>query len=85
MNKENKKLAQQRKAMERARAEKAAKWKKLLPLFIILAAAVVIGIAVYFAQGSGNKEADAQDAAGTQAAAETHALSIFLQVMFRMS
>lgn len=68
MNKENKKLAQQRKAMERARAEKAAKWKKFLPLFIILAAAVVIAIAVYFAQGSENKEAEAQDAADAQAA-----------------
>ena len=73
MNKENKKLAQQRKAMERARAEKVAKWKKILPLFIILAAAVLIGIAVYLAQRSGNKEADAQDAGGTQAEAETQA------------
>ena len=73
MNKENKKLAQQRKAMERARAEKAAKWKKLLPLFIFLAACVVIGIAVYLAQGSGREETDAQDEAGTQAAAETQA------------
>ena len=70
MNKENKKLAQQRKAMERARAEKAAKWKKILPLLIIIAVAAVIGIAVYFAQGSGNKDADAQNAAETQAAAD---------------
>ena len=68
MNKENKKLAQQRKAMERARAEKAAKWKKLLPLLIVLAAAVVTAIAVYFAQGSDQKETEAQNTADAQAA-----------------
>ena len=44
MNKENKKLAQQRKAQERARAEKAEKWKKILPFVIIAAAAAAIVI-----------------------------------------
>ena len=44
MNKDNKKMAMQRKAQEREKARKAAQWKRFLPLLILAAAAAVIAI-----------------------------------------
>ena len=67
MNKENKKLAQQRKAQERARAEKAEKWKKILPFVIIAAAAAAIVIAVVIAGGNGKNSSGTERMTDSQA------------------
>ena len=67
MNKENKKLAQQRKAQERARAEKAEKWKKILPFVIIAAAAAAIVIAVVIAEGNGKNSSGTERMTDSQA------------------
>ena len=58
MKKENRKLAQQRRAQDRAKAEKIAKWKKFLPL--VMAAAVIVvflivALIVWKPAGSGKK------------------------------
>ena len=46
MNKENKKKAQERRAQERERAEKAAKWKSVLPMLlgVVIVALGAVGI-----------------------------------------
>lgn len=69
MNKENKKLAQQRRTKERARAQQAQKWKKVFPLLFVVAVAAVIGIAVYFAGGAGKKAEETERAEEQSSAA----------------
>ena len=66
MNKDNKKMAQERRAQERARAEKAAKWKAMLPMLLGVLFVAVAGIA-YFGSGSFKKTIPLQ----TEAAAQT--------------
>ena len=58
MNKDNKKMAQQRKADERARAERTAKGKKLLPLFALLLVAAIIAAAGFFTWRAKKKAAE---------------------------
>ena len=66
MNKDNKKMAQERRAQERARAEKAAKWKAMLPMLLGVLFVAVAGIA-YFGSGSFRKTIPLQ----TEEAAQT--------------
>jgi peptidyl-prolyl cis-trans isomerase B (cyclophilin B) len=58
VNKDNKKMAQQRKADERARAERTAKGKKLLPLFALLLVAAIIAAAGFFTWRAKKKAAE---------------------------
>ena len=66
MNKDNKKMAQERRAQERARAEKAAKWKAMLPMLLGVLFVAAAGIA-YFGSGSFKKTIPLQ----TEEAAQT--------------
>ncbi len=73
MNKENKKMAQERKAQERARAEKAAMWKSILPTLIGVIVIAIAAVAV-LTQGRQKKtavpETEISAAASSSAEAE---------------
>ena len=73
MNKENKKMAQERKAQERARAEKAAMWKSILPTLIGVIVIAIAAVAV-LTQGRQKKtaapETEIASAAASSAGAE---------------
>ena len=66
MKKENRKLAQQRRAQERAKAEKMAKWEKIRPLVIVLAGIAVIIAAVFAAGKLGKKEEASMSSSGKE-------------------
>ena len=70
MNKDNKKMAEERRAQERARAEKAAKWKAMLPMLLGVLFVAVAGIA-YFGSGSFRKTIPLQTEEAASEAADT--------------
>lgn len=67
MNKENKKIAQERRARGRARSQQAEKWKKFLPILLMIVVAAVIGNVVYFV-GAGKKSARTEQTTGQSSA-----------------
>ena len=70
MNKENKKMAQERRAQERARAQQAAKWKTILPTLI---GVVVIAIAAVAVLTQGRQKENAAPETEISAAAASSA------------
>ncbi len=71
MKKENKKLAQQRKAQERAKAEQAAKMGKAVPFLVVAAFVAVIVIGAIVAGKSGKKMTETEAATSAEAADST--------------
>ena len=67
MKKENKKLAQQRKAQERAKAEQAAKMGKAVPFLVVAAFVAVIVIGAIVAGKSGKKMTETEAATSAEA------------------
>ena len=67
MKKENKKLAQQRKAQERAKAEQAAKMGKVVPFLVVAAFVAAIVIGAVIAGRSGKKTSETEAATSSAA------------------
>ena len=81
MKKENKKLAQQRKAQERAKAEQAAKMGKVVPFLVVAAFVAAIVIGAVIAGRSGKKTSETE--AATSSAAVERRINRMPQLLIR--